>query len=279
MEITSWKFCRGECPGAEQQDYDDVRWETVCVPHDWSIEGSFREDEAAGGSGGYLPTGIGWYRTTFAVEAPSGEAKVFLGFDGVYRCAQIWVNGHLAGRHANGYTGYLLDITPRGSDAGTELSGRSSGQLASAGIEMVYGFRVVSERASDRYRPTSFPALWRAGGDARRITSDLAMPLAEAVILNEAPDAIEFLPLYNTILDPQGEHVTTTETLYRLRAGEEVRLLDELLRIQAPKLWSTEDPQVYTLKSSIWVDGQQVNSRLLHLGSGRQRLRQGKVLS
>ena len=76
MEITSWKFCRGECPGAEQQDYDDVRWETVCVPHDWSIEGSFREDEAAGGSGGYLPTGIGWYRTTFAVEAPSGEAKV-----------------------------------------------------------------------------------------------------------------------------------------------------------------------------------------------------------
>lgn len=70
--------------GAEQQDYDDVRWETVCVPHDWSIEGSFREDEAAGGSGGYLPTGIGWYRTTFAVEAPSGEAKVFLGFDGVY---------------------------------------------------------------------------------------------------------------------------------------------------------------------------------------------------
>ncbi len=79
MEITSWKFCRGECPGAEQQDYDDVRWETVCVPHDWSIEGSFREDEAAGGSGGYLPTGIGWYRTTFAVEAPSGEAKVFLG--------------------------------------------------------------------------------------------------------------------------------------------------------------------------------------------------------
>ena len=37
------------------------------------------------------------------------------------------------------------------------------------------------------------------------ITSDLAMPLAEAVILNEAPDAIEF-SLYNTILDPQGEH-------------------------------------------------------------------------
>ena len=70
----------------------------------------------------------------------------------------------------------------------------------------------------------------------------------------------------HTILDPQGEHVTTTETLYRLRAGEEVRLLDELLRIQAPKLWSTEDPQVYTLKSSIWVDGQRVDEQVATFG-------------
>ena len=264
MEITSWKFCRGECPGAEQQDYDDARWETVCVPHDWSIEGSFREDEAAGGSGGYLPTGIGWYRTTFAVEAPLDEAKVFLEFDGVYRCVQIWVNGHLAGRHANGYTGYLLDITP---------------------WVLAQEQNCLAVRVDNSHQPES---RWYTGSGLYRhvrlivtgllhfrpyglrvetpvITNALAMPLAEAVILNEAPDAMEF-SLYNTILDPQGQHVTTTETLYRLRAGEEVRLLDELLRIQAPKLWSTEDPQVYTLKSSIWVDGQRVDEQVATFG-------------
>ncbi|MFQ9799806.1 MAG: glycoside hydrolase family 2 TIM barrel-domain containing protein [Clostridia bacterium] len=130
---------------------------------------------------------------------------------------------------------------------------------------MVYGFRVVSGACGLiitgllHFRPYGVRV------ETPVITSDLAMPLAEAVILNEAPDAIEF-SLYNTILRSTGEHVTTTETLYRLRAGEEVRLLDELLRIQAPKLWSTEDPQVYTLKSSIWVDGQRVDEQVATFG-------------
>ncbi|MFQ9799805.1 MAG: sugar-binding domain-containing protein [Clostridia bacterium] len=112
MEITSWKFCRGSARGLSNRITMMCGGRRSVSLTIGASREAFGKTEAAGGSGGYLPTGIGWYRTTFAVEAPSGEAKVFLGFDGVYRCAQIWVNGHLAGRHANGYTGYLLDITP-----------------------------------------------------------------------------------------------------------------------------------------------------------------------
>jgi beta-galactosidase len=35
----SWRFCAGECSGAEKPGYNDSSWLSVNVPHDWSIEG------------------------------------------------------------------------------------------------------------------------------------------------------------------------------------------------------------------------------------------------
>lgn len=35
---SDWRFLRGDAPGAEQPGFDDSRWRTLDVPHDWSIE-------------------------------------------------------------------------------------------------------------------------------------------------------------------------------------------------------------------------------------------------
>ncbi len=34
----AWSFLRGDAPGAEAAAFDDARWRTLDVPHDWSIE-------------------------------------------------------------------------------------------------------------------------------------------------------------------------------------------------------------------------------------------------
>jgi len=34
----SWRFFRGDAPGAEQADFNDAHWQTRDLPHDWSIE-------------------------------------------------------------------------------------------------------------------------------------------------------------------------------------------------------------------------------------------------
>lgn len=65
-----WKFRRGDVAGAESLTFSDSGWQPVDLPHDWSIEGPYTETEPTGGPGGYLPTGIGWYRKTFRVPAP-----------------------------------------------------------------------------------------------------------------------------------------------------------------------------------------------------------------
>ena len=35
---SGWRFLRAEAPGAEASGFDDSKWRTLDVPHDWSIE-------------------------------------------------------------------------------------------------------------------------------------------------------------------------------------------------------------------------------------------------
>ena len=91
---------------------DSSQWRKVCLPHDWSIEGTFSKDAPAGNDGGYLPTGKGWYRKVFNLGKDAQAMKLRLYFEGVYMHAQVFVNGHLAGGHPYGYSSFFVDITP-----------------------------------------------------------------------------------------------------------------------------------------------------------------------
>ena len=35
----NWKFSKGDFPEAAQTDYNDTKWESVVIPHDWAIFG------------------------------------------------------------------------------------------------------------------------------------------------------------------------------------------------------------------------------------------------
>jgi beta-galactosidase len=105
-----WRFQLGETSGGEQPSLDDSGWRKLNLPHDWSIEGPYSSANARGT--GYLPGGIGWYRKTFRLaEALSGR-KIFIGFDGVYRDSDVWINGRLMGHRPSGYTSFEYDVTP-----------------------------------------------------------------------------------------------------------------------------------------------------------------------
>src|ERR1044071_1800784 len=104
-----WKFHPGNDSTALHVKYDDSKWRTLDLPHDWSIEGEFKESHPATTQGGALPGGIGWYRKTFSVPADKNTA---ITFDGVYRNSEVWINGHYLGKRPNGYISFQYDLTP-----------------------------------------------------------------------------------------------------------------------------------------------------------------------
>ena len=131
MMDSSWRFHLGDIPfpkpvnhqenylygfakagafqGAAKPDYDDTSWQTLDLPHDWAVEGDFSPD--ADISHGYLPLGIAWYRKRFEIPAEDAGRKLFLEFDGIFRDASVYLNGHFIGNEPSGYITARYDIT------------------------------------------------------------------------------------------------------------------------------------------------------------------------
>ena len=107
-----WKFQLGDTPEAKAGTFDDKAWRTLTLPHDWSIEGRFDKEAPAGNDGGYLPTGIGWYRKTFELPKDINGKKFQLYFEGVYMHSEVYINGEHAGGWPYGYSSFFVDITP-----------------------------------------------------------------------------------------------------------------------------------------------------------------------
>jgi beta-galactosidase len=92
-------------------DFDDSAWRKLDVPHDWGIEGPFRDD--LDNNTGKLPwKGIAWYRKHFTVPQADQGQRVFVDFDGAMANAKVWLNGQYVGTWPYGYNAFRLELTP-----------------------------------------------------------------------------------------------------------------------------------------------------------------------
>jgi len=148
-----WKFTKDDppnssrlvyAPDAARADFDDSGWRSVDLPHDWSIEGPWAQDNSSGAGGGYDPLGIGWYRKHFKMPEEWMGKHIFLEFDGVFNRADVWVNGEVVGQNDNGYLGFQCDLTPF-------ISTTSSWFPVTIGKDNIIAVRVDNSRQASRW--------------------------------------------------------------------------------------------------------------------------------
>ena len=96
--------------------FDDSKWRSLHLPHDWAVELPFVWDDTLGPHGfkplgrRYPETSVGWYRREFDVPTSDAGRRVAVEFDGAFRDALL-VNGCFIGRNDNGYAPFRFDIT------------------------------------------------------------------------------------------------------------------------------------------------------------------------
>src|SRR5215470_1004504 len=97
--------------------FDDSKWRSLDLPHDWAVELPFVWDEEQN-SHGYKPLGrrypetsVGWYRRTFDIPAEDSGRRISVEFDGAFRSALVFLNGYFIGRNDNGYAPFCFDLT------------------------------------------------------------------------------------------------------------------------------------------------------------------------
>ena len=219
--------------------YDDASWQTVSVPHDWSVELDFNASSPATYEGGYLDGGDAWYRTTVSVDKQPGRRYV-LCFDGVYMESTVYVNGQQVHKNYYGYNPFAVDATE---------------QMVS-GVNTIAVF-VRNEQPSSRWysgsgliRPVELVTLLddQIRMENIRVTTpklDSDLTNGETVVAFDAVNrtgaeasATFTVDLYN----PDGAKVGTADASAVIAAGE-TQNVSATVTYRSPKLWHISDAQ------------------------------------
>jgi beta-galactosidase len=255
-----WKFSKGDFAGAMLPEYDDSRWESVAVPHDWAIAGPFDRQidmqvvtieqngeqiptEHTGRTGALPYIGVGWYR--LRVDIPEGYAHAELCFDGAMAEPVVYVNGKEAGRWANGYSAFNVDITPFLSKGVNTLAvrlqnlGESSRWYSGAGV-----YRPV------RLALTQATAVktWGITVTTPTVTEDMAVVDVSAALRGGDMSGVT---VHTEILDAAGNPVGVQAAAAPLSNGQSRCQME----VKSPRLWSPEAPELYTLRTTIRRNG------------------------
>jgi beta-galactosidase len=247
-----WKFFLGDPGGAESVSFADASWRTVDLPHDWSIE-SKPDKDAPGGTGeGFFPAGIGWYRKSFHVPANWKDKRVSIEFDGVYRDAAIYLNGHKLGTHAYGYTSFTFDLTPALDFAGTNVLAVRVDNSAQPNSRWYSGSGIYRHVRVVVTEPAHV-AHWGVFVTTSEATGASAKVSIRTRVANES-SADAAVTVETTLFSKAGSKVGSAQSRLNIAVGKDEEAAQEIA-VANPSLWSPESPNLYRAVSTIRRDG------------------------
>lgn len=235
--------------------FDDAAWRSLDVPHDWGIEGPFRDD--LDNNTAKLPwKGIGWYRKHF--RAPSSEQgrRVFIDFDGAMADARVWLNGQYVGTWPYGYQPFRLELTPHlklGSDnvlaVRLDTAHWGSRWYPGAGIyRNVWLVKTNPIHVGHWGISVTTPSIGEAKGRVHlRVTVD-----------NQGKERAR-VKVGASILEQEGNKGTHVAASPRvpLEVGPGRSGIAELdVIVPNPRLWDLSSPRLYQAQAIVWQDGE-----------------------
>jgi beta-galactosidase len=261
-----WRFLKADAPGAEQPDFNDAAWRALSVPHDWSINGPFDENNPTRGAGAFLPSGVAWYRKHFILPAVDARGRIFVEFDGVMANSDVWINGFHLGKRPYGYVSFTYELTGHlnfGDDKPNVLAVRAdtSQQPASRWYSGAGIYRHVRLVITE---PVHIDQ-WGTFVSTPKIASDQAGVHVQNTVVNESDTARE-VSVQVTLLDPDGKSVQTAESAPQtVPPGKSVDFQQDLA-VKNPRLWDLDHPQLYRAVSRVRVAGATLDDDVTSFG-------------
>jgi len=266
-----WRFWLGDDQSAKQINFDDTNWQTLNLPHDWSIEGPVNPPPNGERNGGYFSHGIGWYRKSFISPADTLK-KVVIEFDGIYMNSEVWINGQFLGSRPNGFIGFRYDIT--------EYLKKDS------------SINVIAVRVDDSAEPST---RWYSGSGIYRhvrlittgythfrldggvfittpeVSSKKAVVKTDYIIDPNFFTEEEYkawgkdpwkvksqtkeITLKGCVMDSDGKIINCTESNLKLESMHPGQHVVHEISVSTPRLWSDNSPDLYQLQSTLILDG------------------------
>ena len=287
-----WRLRIGDVPEASKSDFNDSQWQRVTLPYAFNGGEAFKKDIVD------LTDTICWYRKEFRVESlESGEKKIFIEFEGVRQGADFYLNGQHLGFSENGVMACGFDLTPyikcgenvlavRCDNCWTYRSRKhdSRYQWNDKNFNANYGGipKNVYLHITDKLYQTLplFSDLGTTGTYIYATDFDIsnhkAVIHAESEVKNE--DAISRTFIYNVqVQDADGREIAQFQSgSVTLQPGE-TRVVKAQQLVERLHFWSRGYGYLYTIKTSLVVDGETIDNVATRTGFRKTRFSEGKI--
>lgn len=259
-----------------QFSHDSIHWQSVTVPYDWAIKGPFdkkwdlqmvaieqngesEKTEKSGRSGALPWIGKGYYTTNVHLDNIEGR-HVELCFDGAMAEPVVYVNGKRVVSWAYGYAPFKVDITHyicKGDnrvDVSLHNVDESSRWYPGAGL-----YRPVTLTVTDKVHLDP----WKTFVKTQRIIkvgttkAVMSFDVALAGASKDFKGSLELSLIDNTTGEKKDMHDLRIDGK-SFKGG---------FRVDNPKLWSPETPNLYTLKIALVDnDGKDLDNLSMRFG-------------
>ena len=257
--------------GPYSEKFQESGWQEVCLPHDFVVDLPFSRE--ASHSHGYKQVGykypetsVGWYRKTFRVEESDKGKHFEILFDGVFRDSRVWVNGFYCGGERSGYLSQCYDISDYLNYGGENIvcvradATLEEGWFYEGGGIYRHVWLTKTSPVHIANDGVAFCSRFLNGDYSRALLS----VTAEVRNLSRCSQDAE---IRVCLLDKEGREVTSAKGCgkkevkpsYTVDYGVE-------LTVETPRLWSTECPYLYTLRTEVLCQGETVDVKETKVG-------------
>ena len=242
--------------------FNDSIWQEVQIPHDWVTTLPYAP--GASHSHGYKTVGwkypetsVGWYRKTLTIPDDDLGKHLTLRFDGIFRNARVWFNGFYMGTEPSGYVTQVYDIIPYINYGGDNLiCVRADASLEEGWFYEGAGiYRDVWLEKSAEVSVVPFGTFVYA--DLKQ-PYDMALVHVKTEVTNSGLRTQQYT-VEQRLLDAEGREVAHADGHANPLKAKETRTTQHLMKLTAPHLWSTTDPYLYKVETTVKVDGKVVD--------------------
>jgi beta-galactosidase len=248
--------------------FDDSKWRTLDLPHDWAVELPFVDDKDLGPHGfkplgrRFPETSVGWYRREFEIPAGDQDRRISIEFDGAFRSVIVFVNGCFIGRNDNGYAPFSFDLSDFLNYGGknyivlrVDASMGDGWFYEGAGV-----YRHVWLTKTDAVHLGQWDSWIRPALNGKTATLSLA-----TTVKNEGKQAAGAKVSWK-ILDTSGATVATAEAPVQQVAPDGSSAFTATAKLNNPALWSVDEPNLYSAIVTVESGGKPVDAERVAFG-------------
>lgn len=256
----------------------DSGWSEVEIPHTWNAK-----DMQVQANSFY--EGAAYYKKQYFFPAELKDKRIFLRFEGVGSCSEVFVNGVLATAHKGGYSAFACEIGPllkagEENEIMVKADNKSRPDVIPVNHNLfgVYGgiyrpvWLIVTEPYNISVTDCASPGVYITQKNVSKKQAEVKVKVKlDNGTLQPVP-----VTLQNTIYDQEGKQIATNSQSFELTAQGE-QAYESSFTIKKPTLWQgRENPYLYKVVSRLIKDGQVIDEMVQPLGLRKYEIVAGK---